>query len=60
MPRQPTEASASPPSERTIITLIGAIQFINVLDFMMVMPLGPDLAAAVGIPTSQLGLLSFS
>lgn len=60
MPRQPTEASASPPSERTIITLIGAIQFINVLDFMMVMPLGPDLAAAVGIPASQLGLLSFS
>ncbi len=60
VPRQPTEAIAPPPSERTIITLIGAIQFINVLDFMMVMPLGPDLAAAVGIPASQLGLLSFS
>lgn len=60
MPRHPTEASAPPTSERTIITLIGAIQFINVLDFMMVMPLGPDLAAAVGIPASQLGLLSFS
>ncbi len=43
-----------------LITLIGAIQFINVLDFMMVMPLGPDLALGVGLPSSQLGLLSFS
>jgi predicted MFS family arabinose efflux permease len=60
LPRKPPAAAALPPSERTIITLIGAIQFINVLDFMMVMPLGPDLAAAVGISASQLGLLSFS
>jgi predicted MFS family arabinose efflux permease len=57
----PEQNSGKPKvSERAIISLIGAIQFINVLDFMMVMPLGPDLAAAVGIPTSQLGLLSFS
>jgi predicted MFS family arabinose efflux permease len=51
--------AAAPRGERTILALIGAIQFINVLDFMMVMPLGPDLAAAVGISTAQLGLLSF-
>ncbi len=40
--------------------LIGAVQFINVLDFMMVMPLGPDFARALDIPSSQLGLIGGS
>ncbi len=40
--------------------LIGAVQFVNVLDFMMVMPLGPDLATALGVPASQLGLVGGS
>ena len=44
-------------SERTLIGLIGAVQFVNILDFMMVMPLGPDFAVALGIPVSQLGLV---
>ncbi len=43
------------PSERTIIFLVGAVQFINILDFMMVMPLGPDFARALGIPASRVG-----
>jgi predicted MFS family arabinose efflux permease len=30
---------------------------VNVLDFMMVMPLGPDFALALGIPNSKLGLV---
>lgn len=42
-------------SERTLLFLVGAVQFVNVLDYMMVLPLGPDFAAALGIPTSQLG-----
>ena len=37
--------------------LITAIQFINILDFMMVMPLGPDFATALGIPTSHIGFI---
>jgi len=45
------------PSERTLLFLVGAVQFVNVLDFMMVMPLGPDFAAGLGIPASQLGLV---
>jgi predicted MFS family arabinose efflux permease len=45
------------PSERTLLFLVGAVQFVNVLDFMMVMPLGPDFAAALGIATSRLGLV---
>jgi predicted MFS family arabinose efflux permease len=44
-------------SERTLLFLVGAVQFVNILDFMMVMPLGPDFAAGLGIPASQLGLV---
>ncbi len=47
-------------SERKLIFLIGAVQFINTLDFMMVMPLGPDFAVALGIPSSDLGLIAGS
>lgn len=43
------------PRQWAIVLLIAAVQFINILDFVMVMPLGPDLAAALGIPESQLG-----
>jgi predicted MFS family arabinose efflux permease len=43
--------------ERTLLFLVGAVQFVNVLDFMMVMPLGPDFARGLGIPASQLGLV---
>lgn len=42
-------------SERKLILLIGAVQFINVLDFVMVMPLGPDFAKALSIPAHHLG-----
>jgi predicted MFS family arabinose efflux permease len=44
-------------SERKLLFLIGSVQFVNVLDFVMVMPLGPDLARALGIPTAQLGIV---
>jgi predicted MFS family arabinose efflux permease len=47
-------------SERTLVFLLGAIQFVNVLDFMMVTPLGPDFARELGIPTSQLGIIGGS
>jgi len=46
--------------ERRIIFLVGAIQFVNVLDFMMVMPLGPDFARELGVPTAQIGLIGGS
>jgi predicted MFS family arabinose efflux permease len=44
-------------SERSLLFLVGAVQFVNVLDFMMVMPLGPDFAEGLGIPASQLGFV---
>jgi predicted MFS family arabinose efflux permease len=45
-------------SERTIVLLVGAVQFVNVLDFMIVTPLGPDFAKGLSIPSSEIGLLS--
>lgn len=44
-----------PPSERRTIFLVGAVQFVNVLDFMMVMPMGPDFAKALYISNADLG-----
>ncbi|WP_441286337.1 MFS transporter [Sorangium sp. KYC3313] len=47
-------------SERTLLFLIAAVQFVNLLDFMVVMPLGPDFAVALGIPMSDIGLIGGS
>ena len=44
-------------SERTVVLLVAAVQFINILDFVMVMPMGPDFARALGIPASNLGFI---
>src|SRR5580700_4073512 len=44
-----------PPSELAIVLLIAAVQFVNILDFVMVMPMGPDFARGLGIPMSELG-----
>ncbi|GDX80844.1 MFS transporter [Deltaproteobacteria bacterium] len=44
-------------SERAVIGLVGAVQFVNILDFMMVMPLGPDFAVSLGVPMDQLGVV---
>lgn len=47
-------------SERSLLFLITAVQFINVLEFMIVSPLGPDFAKDLDISLSQLGLLGGS
>lgn len=44
-------------SEGRLLLLVGLVQFINVLDFMMVMPLGPDFAKALGIPLNHIGYI---
>lgn len=46
--------------ERAVVLLVAAVQFVNILDFVMVMPMGPDFAAALGIPSSKLGLIGGS
>jgi predicted MFS family arabinose efflux permease len=47
-------------SERLVVFLVGAVQFVNVLDFVMVMPMGPDFARALGIPQSEVGIIGGS
>jgi len=47
-------------SERKLVLLIVAADLFNALDFAMVLPLGPDFAKALDIPTSNLGILGGS
>lgn len=50
------QPSPRPPiSEARLLLLVSAVQFVNILDFMMVMPLGPDFSAELGIPLSRMG-----
>jgi len=56
----PTPLAPSGLTEARLLLLLGAVQFINVVDFVMVLPLGPDFARALAIPTHQLGLVAGS
>ncbi|MCB9933043.1 MAG: MFS transporter [Planctomycetes bacterium] len=47
-------------SERAVVLLIAAVHFINILDFMIVMPLGPEFARELGISTNHIGLIAGS
>jgi predicted MFS family arabinose efflux permease len=47
--------AARPPSEGMLLFILSAVQFIHIVDLMMVIPLGPDFAAALHIPLDQLG-----
>lgn len=53
-------SNAVPATERRIVFLVGAVQFVNVLDFMMVMPLGAFFTSDLGIPSAQMGLVAGS
>jgi predicted MFS family arabinose efflux permease len=56
-----TDASLKlPVSERVVVLLIAAIQFINILDFMIVMPLGPDFSRELGIGSNNIGFIAGS
>lgn len=56
-----TQVRSTPPvSEGLIVFLVSAVQCVNVLDFMIVMPLGPDFAKDLDIPLSSLGLVGGS
>ncbi len=43
--------------ERKVVWLAALIQLANVLDFMIILPLGPDLTRAINIPSSDMGLV---
>lgn len=44
-------------SERAVVFLVGAVQFVNILDFMMVMPLGPDFAKSLAMDVEHVGVV---
>ena len=43
---------------KRVIALVAALQFVYILDFIMVLPLGPDLARALGFPADRLGAIA--
>lgn len=47
----------SPRAERFFLLTLAGIQFSHILDFMIMMPLGPILMAAFGIGTHEFGVL---
>jgi len=47
----------SPPHERYFLLTLAGVQFSHILDFMIMMPLGPILMRAFGIGTHEFGLL---
>lgn len=46
-----------PARERILLLTLAGIQFAHILDFMVMMPLGPILVRELGIDTQQFGLL---
>lgn len=67
-PAQPLEPAPPPSTEPTALTreerritfLMAAVQFVSVLSFMIVMPLGPDFTSALGIDPSLVGWITAS
>ena len=46
--------------ERRVLLLMAMVQFINIWDFMIIMPMGPDFARALDIGTGHIGWISGS
>lgn len=55
-----TQSAAEKSLERTVIAIVALVQFVSIVDFMMVMPLGPDFAKDLGIRVSHLGVVAAS
>lgn len=45
-------------TERRVVWTVALVQLMNVLDFMIVMPLGDDFSKALGIPQSDVGYVA--
>jgi predicted MFS family arabinose efflux permease len=52
-----TQAHLTPSRERWLMLTIAGIQFTHILDFMIMMPLGPQFTRLFGITDAQFGLL---
>lgn len=51
------QPALTPQTERRLLFTLAGIQFSHILDFMIMMPLGPILIKAFGISTHEFGLL---
>ncbi|MGB8409563.1 MAG: MFS transporter, partial [Gallionella sp.] len=51
------QTTLTPQRERYLLLTLAGIQFSHILDFMIMMPLGPILIRAFGIGTHEFGLL---
>jgi predicted MFS family arabinose efflux permease len=54
---KPSNLFESPKQERFFLFALAGIQFTHILDFMIMMPLGPQFIQALSINTHQFGLL---
>lgn len=43
--------------ENRFIWLMASIQFIHIVDFMLIMPMGPDFARTIGMDASRIGIV---
>lgn len=57
MSREATPRASASRGERRAVWLAAAVQFVVLLDFSLLLPLGPDLVEPLSIPASSLGLL---
>jgi predicted MFS family arabinose efflux permease len=60
VPSPPPPPALTEALERRVIVLVALVQLVNVLNFVMVMPLGQDFARALAIDESQLGWIGGS
>jgi predicted MFS family arabinose efflux permease len=52
-----TRRLAPPPGELRLLLVLAAVQFTHVVDFMIMMPLGPQFMRLFGIDPRQFGFL---
>ena len=52
-----TSKSTQSQGEAGLVLVVAAVQLVNVLEFMIVMPLGPDFAHALSFPVDRVGVL---
>jgi predicted MFS family arabinose efflux permease len=51
------DAKATLASERLLVLMLASVQFISIVDFMIIMPLGPQLMRKLAIGPQQFGLV---
>src|ERR1044071_7390158 len=51
------DTAGTPASEGIVLFVLAAVQFTSIVDFMIVMPLGPQLMRSLTIGPSEFGLI---